>query len=94
MKIVPTEAQLAAIFQATRIGAIPIDERPALLWSTRQCYLYVTDGGARLAVWSLQVFLIMNAEWLSGIRFATWHDGPYNCATWTDAAGCRCEVDP
>lgn len=25
--------------------------------------------------------------------FAAWHDERLNCATWTDAAGCRCEVD-
>lgn len=27
-------------------------------------------------------------------HFPAWHDSKLNCATWTDHAGCRCEVEP
>lgn len=27
-------------------------------------------------------------------HFPAWHDSALNCATWTDAAGCKCEVEP
>ncbi len=27
-------------------------------------------------------------------HFPAWHDSSLNCSTWTDAGGCKCEVEP
>lgn len=70
-------------------------ERRDLLASTRSMVQF-SNVGFRvpgLLVWSLPIARILLAPMTSGVTFAAWHDEPLNCATWTDAAGCRCEVD-
>lgn len=77
------------------LDGIRVEAHPALLWRTRDAFFAHDDvKGPVVIVWSIQVFRIMNAEVLSGVIFAAWHDKQTNCPTWTDAAGCRCEVDP
>jgi hypothetical protein len=73
-----------------------IYERPDLLASTRSMVEFRNVGFRcpGLLVWSLPVARILMAPVLSGITFAAWHDRQLNCSTWTDAAGCKCEVDP
>lgn len=87
-----------AWFSPPYVNGIRVWERPYLLKSTRQVYL-VEDplypkNSPWVVCWSLQVLRILMAPGISGVTFAAWHDEPLNCATWTDAAGCRCEVEP
>lgn len=73
-------------------GRLEVLYRPNLLTSSRQVRMVrVTDElGCRnvMIAWSPAVLRIVLAS------FAAWHDEPDHCRTWTDAAGCRCEVEP
>ena len=69
-------------------------ERRDLLASTRSMVQFSIGFRTGLLVWSLPIARILLAPMTSGVTFAAWHDYSTNCSTWTDAAGCRCEVDP
>lgn len=87
-------------FDGHRFGAIDgirVLERPDMLTSTRSTFLlwHSPNADPTIVCWSMEVFRIMIARLLGAdFDFAAWHDRPFNCPTWTDAAGCRCEVDP
>lgn len=78
------------------MNGVMLFKRPDLLSGTRHV-VWTTNPGFRcpgMLVWSLEVARILFAFDLSGVTFAAWHDDRVNCSTWTDAAGCRCEIDP
>ena len=79
------------------LGGLMIIERPMLLRSTREL-VQIQNVGFRcpgVLVWSMSVARLLFAPLLPGnVTFAAWHDDSLNCSTWTDAAGCRCEVNP
>lgn len=78
------------------LGGLMLFERPDLLRSTRSV-VRIQNIGFRcpgVLVWSLSIARVLFSPEVSGVTFASWHDERLNCSTWTDGAGCRCEVDP
>lgn len=76
------------------LGGVLLEVRPSLLRHTRAMLEMESPFGRPVfLVWSLEVARILLAPLLSGVTFAVWHDDRFGCATWTDAVGCRCEVD-
>lgn len=75
-------------------SGVSILVRPELLRSTRQVFECRIGGRPAFICWSLPIFRMLTFPSLMGFTFAAWHDERTNCPTWTDAAGCRCEVDP
>lgn len=76
------------------LKGIPVECAPQVLSSTRKVFvLRLFNGAEKLVCWSMPVLHILMAPATSGVTFAAWHDDAFNCSTWTDAAGCRCEVD-
>lgn len=92
---VSEDEQRSFLFAAS-IGAIAVHELPHCLFATRRMFVFRgLTGQPCLAVWSMAVARILGARAMgAGFDFASWHDDQQNCATWTDGAGCRCEVDP
>lgn len=76
-------------------GGVQVRFMPALLSSTRQLRYVSTLGifGGRIdfvIAWSPEVLRFLVAG-----QHAGWHDSEHeHCRTWTDAAGCRCDVEP
>lgn len=77
-------------------GALKIIERPEYLSGTRVVTFVADPGGpftkaqVVMVVWSQQVLHLMLHP------FAGWHDDHEgdHCRTFTEAAGCRCDVEP
>lgn len=79
---------------------IEIVPAPGLLRDSRQFIALERS----MVVWSFEVldlivaqqnFLLRFKLWLGEKPyFPAWHDDVQNCSTWTEAGGCRCEVEP
>lgn len=84
-----------ALELAVARGGVRVRFAPALLSSSRQIR-YASIAGAFggrvdfVVAWSPEVLRFL----VSG-NHAPWHDFEHeHCRTWTDAAGCRCDVEP
>lgn len=82
-------------FTTAGLLGVPVEFAPAVLSSSRTVVMLVREQNRPMLVaWSRPVLELLLAQEKSGLRFAAWHDTSMHCATWTDHAGCRCEVEP
>lgn len=89
----PVPITLATI--SARVLGVPIEFAPFLLKSSRTMIMLMRENNRPMFIaWSAAVLELLLAQEQSGLAFNRWHDDRQNCATWTELAGCRCEVEP
>ena len=86
---------ISLAFTTAGLLGVPVEFAPHVLSSSRTVVMLVREQNRPMLVaWSAAVLELLIAQEKSGLAFNQWHDDRQNCATWTELAGCRCEVEP